>query len=171
MQEECLKACVQHSLWQVYKESKHLAEDDFVFVMNPMGLRSNKDFKANSIKLFPIGSIAKLKDEKHNNVVVKVTGSQQQFVVQAPKAFSWEAEKESGALVHFFWVKATREGDKVNMQWATHKSNGLQVPILVNKHPIAKHTQLLMDSEKLEKEGVHEEANAAKPAKKKPRTQ
>ena len=68
------------------------------------------------------------------------------YTIQPYKALGWNKSSTSGALVAFWWVKATNEESKVTMILDKKEVDGPVFPILVNKSAMSEKTHLLQAS-------------------------
>ncbi|CAL1171611.1 unnamed protein product [Cladocopium goreaui] len=114
---------------------------DVAFSNHPNLVWSVKKVKKGALKLFPAGTVTKVKDTpvggKH---YIKAFGHH--WLVQPFKALT-DFKKGEGVLAPFWWVKsADNEG---NMQLAEATVDGCKIPYLVNCTPLGPEEMLVLE--------------------------
>ena len=115
----------------------------------PSGLWASKKIPKGKLKLWPCGSVSKVKDSTtHNNGwVVELEGVS--YSITPFKAFTefvtLTKDKHAHLLVPFFWVKRNKEEGSGNMEVNMMSYNGLKVPTLVNTDQIDTSVQLFLE--------------------------
>ena len=106
-------------------------------------LFSNQAVKKNELKIFPLGTLQKMKPPKAEAgqaaskatdkgvTVLEVLASGNKYQIQQPKA---DLEKGEGVLVPFFWVASTSSAEDANLELVQVKVEpGLMIPCFRNK--------------------------------------
>ena len=146
------RAKVQHLLLQGYQDSlqgQKSLHESLRFVSPPSGLWASKKIPKGKLKLWPCGSVSKVKDSTTNNNgwVVGLEGVS--CSITPFKAFTDfvtpTKDKHAHLLVPFFWVKRNKEEGSGNMEVKMMSYNGLKVPTLVNTDQIEASAQLLLE--------------------------
>ncbi|CAL1133710.1 unnamed protein product [Cladocopium goreaui] len=137
---ELQKAHVQKTLLQVCVDQM-VGPEDVAFSNHPNLVWSVKKVKKGALKLFPAGTVTKVKDTpvggKH---YIKAFGHH--WLVQPFKALT-DFKKGEGVLAPFWWVKsADNEG---NMQLAEATVDGCKIPYLVNCTPLGPEEMLVLE--------------------------
>ena len=137
---ELQKAHVQKTLLQVCVD-QIVGPEDVAFSNHPNLVWSVKKVKKGALKLFPAGTVTKVKDTpvggKH---YIKAFGHH--WLVQPFKALT-DFKKGEGVLAPFWWVKsADNEG---NMQLAEATVDGCKIPYLVNCTPLGPEEMLVLE--------------------------
>lgn len=130
LQEEMLKAAVQHKLLQLCS-GNGVENGALTFTIGPSGVWSKKSFKKGQLKLFPAGTISKMKDASKHKAKAVVSSSGFQFAVNPFKS-NTEFEDGKGVLDAFYWIKATEDLDAVNMVLKEHTEDNVTAPFLTN---------------------------------------
>ena len=145
---EMHKYLVQSSLLEAVNKNG-IDETMLAFTTGPTGVWAKKNLRAKQLKLYPSGTVSKVKDGKiQGKVVATFEGSS--FTVSSYRVNTDFAE-DKDVLDAFFWVKSNEDEDMVNMQMATANDHlGVVLPYLTNSKAIKAGEQLLALSPKVE---------------------
>ena len=163
LEEEMVKANVQQTVLQLCAHNG-VEKGALGFSLGPTGVWCKKNLKKSQLKLFPGGTLTKIKDIRKCKARAVVSASGCQFAV-SPFKSNREFENDKGVLDAFFWIKSTEDLDAVNMQLKEHIEGNVTVPFLTNTRPLKRGEPLLQMSSKAES-GDGEAAPAAKKPKK-----
>ncbi|CAK9087331.1 unnamed protein product [Durusdinium trenchii] len=157
------KMCASYLLAEAYKENNKANVDMVAFTKFPNGLLALRKLKVKELQLYPVGTLAKVKDQHKTDdllakgaILVKFKGVAYQ--VQGFKAYNPIKSEEAGVVCAYFYVKATEDEQEANLQviWKTYKD--LIIPVLENPKQVAEQTPLLKGKD----------VSATPPAKKDP---
>lgn len=142
------KMCASYLLAEAYKENNKANVDMVAFTKFPNGLLALRKLKVKELQLYPVGTLAKVKDQHKTDdllakgaILVKFKGVAYQ--VQGFKAYNPIKSEEAGVVCAYFYVKATEDEQEANLQviWKTYKD--LIIPVLENPKQVAEQTPLL----------------------------
>lgn len=147
-QDDLAKSVAQCELLQAATDNA-LENGSVAFTVGPTACWAKKAFtKQKTLKLYPSGTVSKVKDEK---TLGKVFCQYQGVKYSLPSYSNTEFEVGKGVLDPFFWVKCTDEPDAVNMILAKQTTSaGVEVPFLTNCKAIKVGDQLLQLNPKAE---------------------
>ena len=143
---ELQKAHVQKVLLEACKECT-LSSAQLAFSLHPHNVWTTKKVgKKGGVKLFPCGSVSKLKGvPAQDKVYIKAFDCQ--WLITPFKALT-DFSKEEGVLAAYWWVKGATEEEAANMVKSEVTIDGCKIPILVNQAGIGSQEKLLVESAK-----------------------
>ena len=106
----------------------HAVTADQVVFAQPMALLAKKQLPKQSLKLVPLGSVAKAKEEA--KLAVEHGGIR--WSISMPKQNSTFSEEGSHPLIPFFWAKPCQDEEDANLRWGHASVGGVKIPILTN---------------------------------------
>ncbi|CAK9100239.1 unnamed protein product, partial [Durusdinium trenchii] len=142
------KMCASYLLAEAYKENNKANVDMVALTKFPNGLLALRKLKVKELQLYPVGTLAKVKEQHKTDdllakgaTLVKFKGVAYQ--AQGFKAYNPIKSEEAGVVCAYFYVKATEDEQEANLQviWKTYKD--LLIPVLENPKPVAEQTPLL----------------------------
>jgi len=128
-----------------YEETcKDTWKDSLSFSVRPSHVTVSCDVKKGGLKLCPAVTLDRITAKKEAGAI-EVLGPTKMYLRRAAQPCTETVEKwpVGTTLIPYFWVNFTSDPDAVNMTSIMHKSTCFEFPILVNKFPIKKYTQLL----------------------------
>ena len=142
--EELHKAKVQTALLEACKENAP-AKGVLVFTHGPSGLWCGKNVKKGELKLFPAGTVSRIKDNKTKGKVV-ATFAGGSFAISGMKAAA-DFGEDKGVLDAYYWVKSTPTSEDANMIAGSVTSDKVLLPFLTNSKAVKAGEQLLFAKE------------------------
>lgn len=134
---ELEKAQVQAAVLQCYQE-KGLLDSSWLHFTTQHRVLAAKKLKKTDFKIFPVGTVTKIKDERLDKidpkcvVIVSTTGHKYQVM-----PCRVDLEKGTGALPAYFWVKAVDEEEDATLELDKVKYHPwLSIPFFKPKKPI-----------------------------------
>ena len=158
LQDEIAKCTVQKMLLEACQQ--HAVDNQtLLFTQNPHGAWATKNLKKGKLKLYPAGTVSKLKQNPKGKLTALYNG--QHFAI-ASFARANDFEEEKGVIDPFFWVKSSSDPDEVTMVASTQIIDKVQVPFLTNAKALKAGEQLvfLKASEENEEAAVSSSAPA-----------
>ena len=136
------RAYVQKVLLDACAECS-LTSGALAFSVHPSNVWTEKKVsKKGGLKLFPCGTVSKLKGAPvQDKVYIKAFDSQ--WLVTPFKALS-DFSKEDGLLAPYWWVKVGNEEDECNMVHAEVTLEQCKIPVLINAGSVAAHEKLVV---------------------------
>lgn len=119
---ELEKADVQAAILRNYQERGQLDLTQALYTSEHK-LRAGKKIKQGSCKIFPFGSVSRVKpgeklEKMNKKLLVKVSDTGNYYQVQASRV---DLLKGQGALPTFFWVAGTEEEEDANLEVSEYK--------------------------------------------------
>ena len=162
LQDEMAKCTVQKVLLETCQ--RHSVDDQTLpFAQNPTGAWAAKNLRKGELKLYPAGTVSKLKQSPKGKLTALYNG--QHFAI-ASFAKANDFDEEKGVMDLFFWVKSSSDPDEVTMVASTHLIDKVQVPFLTNAKALkaGEHLVVLKAPEENQEAAL---SSSAPPAKKK----
>ena len=126
--DEMQKAKVQLALLQA-SQNNAIQKDILVFTSGPTAV-ANKNIKKGDLKLFPAGTVSKIKDGKTKGKLMAIHDGNS-WAISSFKAVN-DFSSPKGVLDPFYWVKSTTETSEVNMTSGSQIVDKVQLPYVNN---------------------------------------
>ena len=117
------------------------------FTVGPTAVWAMKNLKKGALKLYPAGTVTKIKDHQSKGKLVAMAQGQCFAIAGYKVCTNFTSGK--GVLDPFYWVKTTEDEEAVNMVLEQKMHDGVQLPCLTNKEAIKHGEQLLQLSGKV----------------------
>ena len=157
------KAKVQLALLQA-SQNNAVQKDTLVFTSGPTAVWANKNIKKGDLKLFPAGTVSKIKDGKTKGKLIAIHEGNS-WAISSFKAVN-DFSSPKGVLDPFYWVKSTTETSEVNMTSGSQIVDKVQLPYVTNCKALKIGEQLLLQKPaEDEKQQEHAAGSAAKKAR------
>ena len=142
LKDEIAKAKVQTVLLEAC-QAHAPAKGSLMFTHGPTAVWACKAIKKGELKLFPSGTVSKIKDGKTKGKLI-ATYAGQPYSISSFKAVSSFDEKK-GVLDAYHWVKSTAEGDEATMVAGLQTIEKVQLPYFTNPKALKAGDQVLVE--------------------------
>ncbi|OLQ15011.1 hypothetical protein AK812_SmicGene792 [Symbiodinium microadriaticum] len=154
-----LLAEAQQMLFTLYK-AHNSGDSGNLDIVSPTALYTSGNFPVQKLKLLPLASLSKPKDESKLTLYVEWKGAKYQLspwpqVKDFDEFLAWNFRdvgfrpKATEIIVPFFWVKTTGKEDEVSMNIVWKTMEGMKVPVLMNTKKLSAQTLLLQPTKEL----------------------
>lgn len=140
LQDEMAKCTVQKVLLETCQQHT-MDNQTLLFTQNPTGAWAAKNLKKGELKLYPAGTVSKLKQSPKGKLTALYNG--QHFAI-ASFARANDFDEEKGVMDPFFWVKSSSDPDEVTMVVSTQVIDKVQLPLLTNAKALKAGEQLVV---------------------------
>ena len=165
------KSEAEHLLFQIYSENSHDAND--LLYCLPTNVYSKSKVNVGKMRLFPLGTLTKIKDGKKAAILIEYSGRQYSLspftslkdfseklgfrsfclVKNSCSTCPWkqlrDSKQESQCLIPFHWVKSSSDEDAVTMELVYKEFHGIKLPHFRNSCKLAPQTLLVQKSKEL----------------------
>ena len=166
LEDEMQKAKVQLALLQASKNNA-IEKDTLVFTCGPSAVWSNKNIKKGELKLFPSGTVSKIKDGKTKGKLIAIHAGNSWAISSFKQVSDFSSPR--GVLDPFHWVRNAAETTEVNMASGSQTVDKVQLPYVTNCKALKIGEQLLLqkpaEDEKQQELAAGSAAKKAKLAK------
>ncbi|CAE7681438.1 unnamed protein product [Symbiodinium sp. KB8] len=142
-----LLAEAQQMLFTLYK-AHNSGDSGNLDIVSPTALYTSGNFPVQKLKLLPLASLSKPKDESKLTLYVEWKGAKYQLSPW-PQVKDFDEPKATEIIVPFFWVKTTGKEDEVSMNIVWKTMEGMKVPVLMNTKKLSAQTLLLQPTKEL----------------------
>ena len=125
-----------------------MSETEVAMASKFQGVFANKTFAKGKLKLFPMGTITRVKPEDMKASATTMSTGNSIFSISNPKV---DLPEKTGMAVPYFHVQGTADPLLVTMEKATFSQDGYHIPFLRNKEKVSQGTLLLWAKDDPEK--------------------
>ena len=142
--EELHKATVQTVLLQLCKDNAP-AKGALIFTHGPSGVWCGKNLKKGELKLFPCGTVSRIKDNKTKGKVI-ATFAGKNYAISGMKVAA-DFGEDKGVLDPYYWVKSIPASEDANMAAGSMTSDKVLLPFFTNTKALKPGEQLMIAKE------------------------